>query len=182
MRYLLTALLLVPALVLAQELHTFKNGEVADAEKINENFQTLHTDIQRLDNNLSISADLTFTSTEFIWTTVQTMVSPKRQISIGEYEERTTEGSLTQDGWDFKTFSKTWLRYPPILNHPKCPEGDVGFPLQYQLAAYANRGAILIESVDQTNGIDPEKDPAGFDSAFIDDLSSPRRRSVYRNN
>ena len=39
MRYLLTALLLLPALVSAQELHTFKNGEVADAEKINENFE-----------------------------------------------------------------------------------------------------------------------------------------------
>ena len=41
MRYLLTALLLLPALVSAQELHTFKNGEVADADKINENFQNL---------------------------------------------------------------------------------------------------------------------------------------------
>jgi len=41
MRYLLTALLLVPALVLAQELHTFKNGEVADAGKVNQNFDAL---------------------------------------------------------------------------------------------------------------------------------------------
>ena len=39
MRYLLTVLLLVPALVSAQELHTFKNGEVADAEKLNESLQ-----------------------------------------------------------------------------------------------------------------------------------------------
>ena len=41
MRHLLTVLLLLPALVLAQELHTFKNGEVADADKINENFDAL---------------------------------------------------------------------------------------------------------------------------------------------
>jgi len=41
MRYLLTALCLLPSLVLAQELHTFKNGEVADAGKVNENFQSL---------------------------------------------------------------------------------------------------------------------------------------------
>ena len=41
MRYLLTALLPVPALVSAQELHTLKNGEVADAGKVNENFQSL---------------------------------------------------------------------------------------------------------------------------------------------
>jgi len=39
MRYLLTALYLLPTLVLGQELHTFKNGEVADAEKINETHQ-----------------------------------------------------------------------------------------------------------------------------------------------
>ena len=38
MRYLLTSLFLLPCIVMAQQLHTFKNGEVADAEKINENF------------------------------------------------------------------------------------------------------------------------------------------------
>ena len=37
MRYLLLTLLLIfPALASAQELHTFSNGEVADAQKINE--------------------------------------------------------------------------------------------------------------------------------------------------
>lgn len=42
MRYLLTALLFLPALVSAQELHRFKNGEVADADKVNENFETIY--------------------------------------------------------------------------------------------------------------------------------------------
>jgi hypothetical protein len=36
---LLPILLLFPMALSAQELHTFSNGEVADAEKINENFQ-----------------------------------------------------------------------------------------------------------------------------------------------
>lgn len=36
---LFSALLLFPVTVSAQELHTFSNGEVADAEKINENFE-----------------------------------------------------------------------------------------------------------------------------------------------
>ena len=49
MRYLLTALLLLPVLVSAQELHTFKNGEVADAEKINENFDVLNNKIESAD-------------------------------------------------------------------------------------------------------------------------------------
>ena len=41
MRYPLTALLLLPVLVSAQELHTFKNGEVADADKLNESLQCI---------------------------------------------------------------------------------------------------------------------------------------------
>ena len=36
--FLLASFLIAP-LVSAQELHTFSNGEVADAEKINQNFQ-----------------------------------------------------------------------------------------------------------------------------------------------
>ena len=39
MGYLLAALLLLPVLVSAQELHTFRNGEVADADKRNESLQ-----------------------------------------------------------------------------------------------------------------------------------------------
>ena len=46
MRYLLLTLLLIfPSLSSAQELHTFSNGEVADAEKINENFEVLKSEI-----------------------------------------------------------------------------------------------------------------------------------------
>ena len=40
MRHLILPLLLIfPVLASAQELHTFSNGEVADADKINQNFQ-----------------------------------------------------------------------------------------------------------------------------------------------
>lgn len=39
MRLLLTTLLLLPAIATAQQLYTFKNGEVADAEKLNESLQ-----------------------------------------------------------------------------------------------------------------------------------------------
>ena len=41
MRPLFLALVVAPLFVSAQDLHTFKNGEVADAEKINENFDLL---------------------------------------------------------------------------------------------------------------------------------------------
>ena len=39
MHYLLAALLPLPVLVSAQELHTFRNGEVSDADKLNESLQ-----------------------------------------------------------------------------------------------------------------------------------------------
>ena len=40
-RLLVLLLLFLPSLASAQELHTFSNGEVADAEKINENFENI---------------------------------------------------------------------------------------------------------------------------------------------
>ena len=59
MKYLLLLFLLsFPALASAQQLHTFSNGEVADAEKINENFSVLNNDISKLE-----SSELLFTST-----------------------------------------------------------------------------------------------------------------------
>ena len=39
LRKLIAALALLPTLALAQELHTFENGEVADADKLNESLQ-----------------------------------------------------------------------------------------------------------------------------------------------
>ena len=49
MRFLLTALLLLPALSAAQQLHTFKNGEVADADKVNENFELLRDELSAVE-------------------------------------------------------------------------------------------------------------------------------------
>lgn len=63
-RLLLPILLLFPLTPSAQQLHSFSNGEVADAEKINENFSVLNNDISKLESSelLFIS---TFPSSEF---------------------------------------------------------------------------------------------------------------------
>ena len=60
MRYLLTTLLLLPVLLSAQELHTFKNGEVADADKINENFEYLQDEIDQLSSANSCNEELVY--------------------------------------------------------------------------------------------------------------------------
>ena len=53
MRYLLlVASFLIAPLVSAQELHTFSNGGVADAEKINENFRLLLAEIEALQSRV----------------------------------------------------------------------------------------------------------------------------------
>lgn len=61
---LLSFLLSFPALTSAQELQTFSNGEVADAEKINENFSVLTNDITDL-KSLGLLYTSTFPSSEF---------------------------------------------------------------------------------------------------------------------
>ena len=61
---LLSFLLSFPALTAAQELQTFSNGEVADAEKINDNFSALTNDITNL-KSLGLLYTSTFPSTEF---------------------------------------------------------------------------------------------------------------------
>jgi hypothetical protein len=46
MKKLIAAALLVPSMAISQELVEFKNGQVADAEKLNQNFATLAARIQ----------------------------------------------------------------------------------------------------------------------------------------
>jgi len=54
------SLLISSSLVSAQELHTFSNGEVADAEKINENFRTLEEEFGLLSSAIPIGIGAVF--------------------------------------------------------------------------------------------------------------------------
>ncbi len=51
-RLLLTLPLLFPTALSSQELHTFSNGEVADAEKINENFVDVDQRLRAIEDAL----------------------------------------------------------------------------------------------------------------------------------
>ena len=57
-KYIALSSILFSSLVLAQELHTLSNGEVADAEKINENFNVVREQIEAIsgESNAPISA------------------------------------------------------------------------------------------------------------------------------
>jgi hypothetical protein len=67
----LSLLMISSSLVSAQELHTFSNGEVADAAKINENFEIHNNLISSLQdqNNTPTAADLDIVigGEDFIW-------------------------------------------------------------------------------------------------------------------
>lgn len=56
---LLAFLLLLPRLAFAQELHTFENGEAADAQRVNQNFQLIResipTAVSDLENDINLS-------------------------------------------------------------------------------------------------------------------------------
>ena len=102
MHYLLTALLLLPVLVSAQELHTFRNGEVADADKVNENFQTLNSRIQSIDGSggrptISISTDSAVTQRDHPFVANITDDTPLYRVGV----------SVVRDGYDNEIFSRT---------------------------------------------------------------------------
>ena len=54
-RLLLSLILFFPPALAAQELHTFSNGEVADAEKINENLNLLLKKIDALEEQAAVA-------------------------------------------------------------------------------------------------------------------------------
>ena len=49
MKKLIAAALLLPSLAISQELTQFENGQVADADVVNQNFQVLKDAIENVD-------------------------------------------------------------------------------------------------------------------------------------
>jgi hypothetical protein len=83
---LLTALL-IPSLAFAQVLHTFNNGEVADAEKVNENFEALSNRIQSIDGSggrpvISITTDPVITQANHPFAASITSDTPLYRVGV----------------------------------------------------------------------------------------------------
>jgi len=87
------SLLISSSLVFAQELHTFSNGEVADAEKINENFEALKSEIS---GSSGCSAEQDGTNVIISCSDGTTAVLPANPSANYPYLEQTTnEEGLT---------------------------------------------------------------------------------------
>ena len=128
MRYLLTALLLLPALVSTKELHTFKNGEVADADKINENFQSLDNRLPEQDASYKFIEQRTLDGGN-VFTKLR--LYEKASSSGFRLDRRLDDPSLAYEDWGQErsinalgTFDNAYIYvYPPKTNipNPKTP-------------------------------------------------------------
>ena len=149
MRYLLTALLLVPALVSAQELHTFKNGEVADADKINENFDAL---MKQITTGGHPEGDIYLRSSDSVVRTgVIELGVMKKQVALqsaGETWATVSENQLSakhiQQGIPFNV---QWLARTYTFSgdpNPMCPEGTfLQAPVEVYQIYYNDLGGFI---------------------------------------
>ena len=149
MRYLLTALLLVPALVSAQELHSFKNGEVADATKVNENFDAL---MKQITTGGHPEGDIYLRpSDSVVRTQVIQLGGTKKEVelqSAGETWTTVTESQLSakhiQQGIPFNL---QWLARTYSFSgdpNPMCTEGTIlHAPIEIYQVYYNDLGGFI---------------------------------------
>jgi len=161
MRYLLLTLLLTfPALASAQELHTFSNGEVADAVKINENFQNLADRLPEQDTNYEFVEQRTLEGGS-VFTKLR--LYEKASYSGFQVDRREDDASLAYEGWGqessinalgaFDNNAYIYV-YPPKTNIPNptntdlpttCPDGsapEFWYQASYSYAMRNLTGAI----------------------------------------
>lgn len=148
---LLTFLLLIPALAHGQALHTFENGQVADAEKINENFQSLSNAVGTLvhpegDLVLTKADESSITSLLFNqrWTPAKTLLD----INGADYvvEDHPTDLIYVQQGIVFKV--EGYIRnHPPVaVSNDICPEPQLAYPYESVWTFYNEYGTITMST------------------------------------
>jgi len=149
MRYLLTALCLLPTLVLAQELHTFKNGEVADAEKINENFQSLSNSVKTVvhpEGDLVLTADDDSSIISFSFN--ERWIPATLDVNGSSYQVRDSnvDKIYTQQGIVFRI--KGYGReHPPVeVSNDICPEPQLAWPYESVWTFYNEHGTITMST------------------------------------
>jgi len=150
MRYLAFVSLLLPSLVLGQQLHTFRNGEVADAEQVNYNFQSISNDLSELkhpEGDLSFRRSDTF---RFVLpkgllsqSTTEVMTLKIGETLWGDLTEHKETYPYTQQGITF-TARHVRRNYPGRSGtNDYCPEGtNIYLPFEFHLALYNDLGGI----------------------------------------
>ena len=161
----LTALFLLPTLALAQELHTFKNGEVADAEKINENFDLL---MEQISAGAHPDGALAFRDTDSFVTSRSGV--PEFQSNWGQTNAlpvdgatwRVSEQSFREQtivrGIPFNRVGYTRLYIDSLGSSELCPTGSAAFPWEGYYVYQNDLGVIAIATDWEFSGGQPHPD------------------------
>jgi len=165
MRYLLTALCLLPSLVLAQELHTFKNGEVADAEKINENFDLL---MEQISAGAHPDGALAFRDTDSVVTSRSgvpefqsnwfTTVDFQVDGATWRVRENSFRDRTIVRGIPFILVGYTRLYMDSAGSNELCPTGSFAFPWEGYWVYQNDLGVIAIATDWEFSGGQPHPD------------------------
>jgi len=165
MRYLLTALCLLPSLVLAQELHTFKNGEVADADKINKNFDLL---MEQISAGAHPDGALAFRDTDSVVTSRSGV--PEFQSNWGQTVDLQVDGETWRvseqsfrdrtivRGIPFILVGYTRLYLSSVGSNELCPTGSVALPWEAYNVYQNDLGVIAIATDWEFSGGQPHPD------------------------
>jgi len=165
MRYLLTALCLLPSLVLAQELHTFKNGEVADADKINKNFDLL---MEQISAGAHPDGALAFRDTDSVVTSRSGV--PEFQSNWGQTVDLPVDGETWRvseqsfrdrtivRGIPFILVGYTRLYLSSVGSNELCPTGSVALPWEAYNVYQNDLGVIAIATDWEFSGGQPHPD------------------------
>jgi len=163
----LPLLLLFPALAFGQVLHEFNNGDVADAEKINQNFQSLSSVIGSVahpagDLILTKADESSQTSLLFNerWAPAKTLLD----INGSNYvvEDHPTDLIYVQQGIVFKV--EGYVRqHPPVeVSNDICPEPQRAYPYESVWTFHNEHGTITMSTGSEyyVDGVvDPDRIP-----------------------
>jgi len=165
MRYLLTALCLLPSLVLAQELHTFKNGEVADADKINKNFDLL---MEQISAGAHPDGALAFRDTDSVVTSRSgvpefqsnwfTTVDFQVDGATWRVRENSFRDRTIVRGIPFILVGYTRLYMDSAGSNELCPTGSFAFPWEGYWVYQNDLGVIAIATDWEFSGGQPHPD------------------------
>ena len=141
-RYLPIGLLFIALTLSAQELHTFSNGEVADAEKINQNFQihnNLISSLQDQNNTPSFAdSDIVIGGGPFIWSG-----TGQFEIKDGVYTYHFSNVTYyDEEGNEFARGQIT-SRYD-LSNLGTLPDQQACSPAEISIAMYRATGFVVL--------------------------------------
>ena len=149
MRYLLTALFVLPAIATAQQLHTFKNGEAADAEKVNENFQSLSNVVGTVvhpEGDLVLTAEDKSSSISFTFNERWTPATLDVNGTPYEVKDSNTDKLYTQQGIVFR-IRGYYREHPPVeVSNDICPEPQRAWPYESVWTFYNEHGTITMST------------------------------------